>query len=423
MRMPKNVLLVADIGYASPYWLDYCRVLQNDFGFEVKVLSPKMNYWQRKFFDVRKAGSVEIIETATFPMFYRRLQGMPRYLRHIVNFTSHAKRRLLDLLPGDRLISQNFTHRDWVPLALAQALELNKSWKIDIVVSTCLPFETHEIANELHSLNSVPWIADYRDPYSFSHTRKTPTETEVIEYEKKVISSASACTTTSVGFSKAIEKVYKGPIHVIHNGFDELNVNLKKSLRFPIEILYQGSIYQDYQDVSIALEALDLFYESRPNQNGDLPIKITFGGFSTHVIDDFYSRNSRALPPWVKLQGVLDFKSTQALQQSADFLLLLNWEDFSQPGVMQTKLYEYISSGTPIISTGGSSRDETSEILLSTNTAKHFEDSTTLAHFFFKLVQNLRIEYSPDYLEIIKYSRRSQAGQLAQVINCLSESQ
>ena len=147
-------------------------------------------------------------------------------------------------------------------------------------------------------------------------------------------------------------------------------------------------------------------------------IESTFG--RDRVIDAFYSLNSRDLPSWVKLQGVLGFKSTQLLQQSVDFLLLLNWEDFSQPGVMQTKLYEYISSGTPIISTGGSSRDETFEILLITNTAKHFDDSTSLAQYFLELVQNPMINYSPNYLEIINYSRQSQAAQLAQVINSIS---
>ena len=420
MSKSKHVLLIADIGYASPYWLDYCRILHNDFGFEVKVISPKMNRWQKKFFDIGKAGSVEIIETKAFSMFYRRLQGMPRNLRRLFKFVDSAKSRISNRAHNANLRSQNTDHRDWVPVALDEALKLNKWWEIDVVISTCLPFETHEIANRLSGLESIPWIADYRDPYSFSHTRKTPAEIKTVEYEKEIISSANVCTTTSLGFSKAIQKVYTGPIHVIHNGFDDLNLIQKKSMSLPIEILYQGSIYQDYQDVSIVLEALDLFYESYSNSTFDLPILITFGGFSTHIIDAFYSLNSRDLPSWVKLQGVLGFKSTQLLQQSVDFLLLLNWEDFSQPGVMQTKLYEYISSGTPIISTGGSSRDETFEILLITNTAKHFDDSTSLAQYFLELVQNPMIDYSPNYLEIINYSRQSQAGQLAQVINSIS---
>lgn len=419
MSESKNLLLIADIGYASPYWLDYCRILHEDFNFEVKVISPKMNYWQRKFFDVHKAGPVEIIETDDFPMFYRRLQGMPRYLRQIYKLGNHIKRRFLKQLNSTVLNSKYTNHQEWIPLAVEQVLALNKTWAIDLVISTCLPFETHEIASKLHSLESIPWIADYRDPYSFSHTRNSPVDIKVAGHEKNIISSASACITTSLGFSKAIQNVYPGEIHVLHNGFDKLNISARKSLSLPIEILYQGSIYPDYQDVSIALEALDFYYASRPNQGSDLPITITFGGFSTHVINEFYSRNSRVLPPWVKLQGVLDFKSTQLLQQSVDFLLLLNWEDYSQPGVMQTKLYEYISSGTPIISTGGSSRDESSEILTKTNTANHFGDSTALADFFVKLVQDVDIEFSPNHQEILNYSRQTQASQLAKLINSL----
>jgi hypothetical protein len=416
----KHVLLIADIGYASPYWLDYCRILHDDFGFEVKVISPKMNYWQKKFFDIGKAGSVEIVETKTFPMFYRRLEGMPRNLRRIFKFVNYAKVGILNRANSANLRSQNTDHRDWVQVALDEAMKLNKWWEIDVVISTCLPFETHETANHLNSLESIPWIADYRDPYSFSHTRKTPADNKTVEHEKKIISSANVCTTTSLGFSHAIQKVYTGPIHVIHNGFDDLNLSQKNSMSLPIEILYQGSIYQDYQDVSIVLDALDLFYESHINLSGGFPITITFGGFSTHVIDEFYSLKSRGIPSWVKLQGVLDFKSTQVLQKSVDFLLLLNWEDFSQPGVMQTKLYEYISSGTPIISTGGSSHDETFDILSSTMTAHHFMDSHSLAQFLRNLIVDLEPEFTPNISEIAKYSRKSQAKILAELIDSLT---
>ena len=344
---------------------------------------------------------------------------MPSNLRRIFQAVNYAKSRILNRAHSANLTSHNTDHRDWVPVAVDEAVKLSKWWGIDVVISTCLPFETHEIANQLSSLESIPWIADYRDPYSYSHTRKKSADNKTAEHEKKIIASANVCTTTSLGFSNAIQKVYMGPIHVIHNGFDVLNLSQKNSMTLPIEILYQGSIYQDYQDVSIVLDALDLFYESYNNSGDGLPVIITFGGFSTHVIDEFYALHSRNLPSWVKLQGVLDFKSTQVLQKSVDFLLLLNWEDFSQPGVMQTKLYEYIASGTPIISTGGSSRDETFDILRSTMTAHHFVDSHSLAQFLRNLISNLEHEFAPNISEIAKYSRKSQAKILADLIDSL----
>lgn len=76
-----RVVLVADIGFAAPIWLDFSRILTEDLGWQVTIVTPSMNRWQRKFFDVKKAGSAQISETKDFPMFYRRNQGMPRLPR------------------------------------------------------------------------------------------------------------------------------------------------------------------------------------------------------------------------------------------------------------------------------------------------------------------------------------------------------
>lgn len=418
----RNLLLIADIGYASPYWLDYCRILQEELGWSVKVITPEMNRWQKKFFDVSKIGSVEILETANFPMFYRRNQGMPRCLRIFssVGKLIIAKTRNFFHLKNTKPFALD--HNDWVPLAVSQILQLNNNWKIDAMISTCLPFETHVIASEVYQCLSVPWIADYRDPYSYSHTRLSDYSSSFIEREMKIISKAAACTTTSLGFSDAIKKVYGGSIHVLHNGFDEVTVPVDSQLNTPIEILYQGSIYKNFQDISIVLDALDQFYSGMNTVRQSLtPIRITFGGFSTHIVAEYFTKNSRTIPGWVKLQGLVNFQTAKRMQQKADFVLLLNWEDHQQPGVMQTKLYEYLSSGTPIISTGGSGRDETAEIVLKTNTGQHFKDAQALSKYLEKVSASRNVIYNPNYSEIEKYSRSNQARFLSELlINYLS---
>ena len=417
-----NILLIADIGYASPYWLDYCRILQEDFDFNVKVISPKMNRWQKKFFNVQKVGSVELLETKSFPMFYRRVDGMPRLLRRIVKSGELLRNKLWGLTSIEIFRPAASNHEAWVPLAVKEILELMTTWKVDVLISTCLPFEVHEIAKSVKIQTSAAWIADYRDPYSHSHTRSGQADSGLIEHEKAILSTADACTTTSFGFSAAVRKVFGGPIHVLHNGFDELNKNPKPPIQLPIEILYQGSIYPNFQFVSIVLEALDGLYDNlQVEKSLEIPIRITFGGFSTHVVQQFYSMKGQDLPSWVKLQGIFDFGTTRLLQQSANFLLLLNWEDLTQPGVMQTKLYEYISSGTPILSTGGSYLDETSEILRSTNTAHHFRNSGELTRYLQDVLRKLEIDYAPNYQEILKFSRRNQAKVLAELIENLTQ--
>lgn len=417
MNYSRNLLLVADIGYASPYWLDYCRLLQEEHGWNVKVVTPAMNFWQRKFFNTSKAGTVEVLETSDFHMFYRRYQGMPKYLRLACTKYKHYWEKFRTKSNQLNFRDTNENHIGWVSVATRDILKLHEHWRIDILISTCLPFETHLIASEIAQYGSIPWIADYRDPFSFSHTNISPISSETIALERKTLKSASACSTTSVGFSAAVNKVYDGEVFVLHNGFDELNVKKVQHLKKPINISYQGSIYKDFQDITIILDALDLFYSNiilKPYI--DLPITIAFGGFSTHLIKNHYDSKSVPLPPWVELKGVVDFLVAKRIQHESDFLLLLNWEDEKQPGVMQTKLYEYISSGTPILSTGGSGKDETAQILRETNTSFHFQSALTLCQYLQKVIRDGSIDYNPDFKMIAKYSRGFQAKQLSEFL-------
>jgi glycosyltransferase involved in cell wall biosynthesis len=394
--------------------------LQEEYGWHVKVISPSMNLWQKIFFDVKKSGPVEILGTRGFPMFYRRHQGMPRYLRFFVESVSTLGNRLHQLIRNIESIPRISNHEKWIPLAINEALKLSKDYKIDLIISTCLPFETHVIASQISKLINVPWVADYRDPYSFSHTLNGLTEPKIVEFERETLLHAAACTTTSNGFSLAIAKVYSGRIIQLHNGFESINFNISKDLNKPLEILYQGSIYSNFQDISILLDALDSVYNDLPsNCESKIPLIATFGGFSTHVVKNHFDSKGREIPKWVKLQGVVSFKKAKKMQQDADLVLLLNWEDYSQPGVMQTKLYEYISCGTPIISTGGSGQDETSLVLKETNTSNHFHDSSELFSHLQNILITKTIRYSPNYTEISKYSRSRQAGVLSELLDSL----
>lgn len=235
-----------------------------------------------------------------------------------------------------------------------------------------------------------------------------------------MIRAANLCTTTSQGFASVLKHVYKGDVFQIHNGFDELcePKTYRGVQKKSITILYVGTIYREFQDVSIVLQALEHYYSTQRMDHKEkvLPITLTFVGFSTDIITNYYKSRSLKFPPWIKLHGLVDYKTAKKMRERADFVLLFNWEDSSQQGVLSTKLYEYIASGTPIICTGRNYRDESSKILQQTNTATWFHDPLDLSEFLRKCVLNGVVNYAPNYEEIAKYSRSQQAQRISDLI-------
>ena len=54
----------------------------------------------------------------------------------------------------------------WLPFAFFRGLEIIRKEKIDIIFATSPPFTTALIGNLLSTFTGIPWISDYRDPWT-----------------------------------------------------------------------------------------------------------------------------------------------------------------------------------------------------------------------------------------------------------------
>ena len=405
-----RALLICDIGFASPYWPIFSEHLAAVHNWDIVIVSPKMSKAQCKFFNIPNQNSrnYDIRETWNFRMQYRKYAGYSKILRKFLTVLEQTVLNMLRFFRAQLKMSQG-DHTGWIPPAVKLAKSLHLEKPFDLIISTCLPFEAHQIASILKFEMQLPWIADYRDPYSYSHTVNDEPRLERIALEHKTVANADLCITTSLGFSNAIRKVYSGPIEVVHNGFDKLEPLRDSEFDEPIMISYVGSIYSDFQDISLVLNALDSFYSQfKVTEQFKLPIKLRVGGFSTHLVKDFFQQNSRSIPNWVELIGVTSIAKARKIQMESDFLLMLNWEDRDQAGVMQTKLYEYISSGTRILATGGY-EDESNQILKLSGTCSWFQDAQSLSTFLFDIARNKQLPIQRNDVDLEQFSRKNQA--------------
>ena len=97
---------------------------------------------------------------------------------------------------------------------------------VDLIVSTGPPQSMHLIGRKLAEVTGLPWIADFRDPWTrifyFKHLSMTkPTERWHHRMEKKVLDDATAIVAVSPLVQQDFQKMTQTPVVLITNGYDE----------------------------------------------------------------------------------------------------------------------------------------------------------------------------------------------------------
>ncbi len=97
---------------------------------------------------------------------------------------------------------------------------------VDLIVSTGPPQSMHIIGMKLARKTGLPWIADFRDPWTrifyFKHLAMTPaTERWHKRMEKRVLDEATRVVAVSPLVQKEFQDMTLTPVELITNGFDE----------------------------------------------------------------------------------------------------------------------------------------------------------------------------------------------------------
>ena len=110
----------------------------------------------------------------------------------------------------------------WYPYALKVGSRVINDKNIKLIFSSGPPQTAHLIAYSLSKKHGIPWVSDFRDPWTdrfYYSENKRLKITELFDkyFEKKVIDNADALITVS----RTIAEYYDRDVTVIHNGYDE----------------------------------------------------------------------------------------------------------------------------------------------------------------------------------------------------------
>ena len=311
----------------------------------------------------------------------------------------------------------------WIRPSVKFLKKYLKSNPVDAIISTGPPHSMHLIAKKLHEIFNIPWIADFRDPWTdidfYKDLRLTKCADRIHHrMEKSVLLSANEIVTVGNHCAQGLKKIWGRDIKIITNGYDfnidELNNNTKLTDKFTLShigiiganrnpIFFWEAIKELVQD--------DVFAKS-------LNIRL-IGQIDQSVIK---SINDNGIGQFVEIIPYIPHSEVLEKQSESQVLLLFINNTPNAKSVLTGKLFEYMASGRPILSIGPSDGD-TAAILQETQTGVNvdFLDKDRikieLKTLFSKyLNNNLSTSHNGS---VDKYSRNNLTAEYVKLLNSL----
>lgn len=240
----------------------------------------------------------------------------------------------------------------WLRRATAVGYRLVRQWRPDIVLASSPPTSGLIVGRRIAKRCGAPWVADLRDLWTDPYY-PPPRWRLGLDYllERAILRSAAGLTTVSPIWADILRHRYQQPVACILNGF--VSEDFPECPTGPepgdvVSILYTGNIYAGYRDPTPLFQAIGLLNPSERR----------------HVAVHFYGPNeisARGVLAAAAASGVADrvvlhdrvsYRASLSLQQSADVLLLLQWNHAKDAGNIPAKFFEYIGARRPILLIG-----------------------------------------------------------------------
>lgn len=315
----------------------------------------------------------------------------------------------------------------WVPFARGAAKRVlgdaERAFRpFAAVITSGPPHSTHLVGIGLHR-TGVPWIADFRDPWTginfydeLPMTRLAQTLDQRLE--RRVLRTADAVTTVSPTWARMLEArggLPDGAVHVVHNGVDEADLVDAAAVRADAFVLaHVGSLYASRNPAAL-WAAL-----ARLQADGAIPkLVVRLVG----RVDEAVLADARATGVPVEAEPYVPHDAA-VREMAAAALLVLSIEPFAaERGMITGKLYEYLASGRPVLGVGPPDGD--AEALLTATGGGHLHARDDVDGLADALRQHYeawargRPRAGAPWGAVAPYTRRAQTLRLGEIIDGL----
>ena len=316
----------------------------------------------------------------------------------------------------------------WIRPSVSYLKKYMKEHPVDLIVSTGPPQSMHIIGMKLARQTGLPWIADFRDPWTrifyFKHLSMTrTTERWHKKMEKKVLDAASAVVAVSPLVQQEFQEMTQTPVELITNGFDECDfagaacTEAAGGKDKDFIITHTGLFAAD-GNPSVLWETLRDKCMKDPVFKDRLKIKLI--GKTDRQITE--SIEAAGLGENLTDMGYQPHDKAVEEQRRASLLILPLRKEPEYKAVLPGKLYEYLASWRPVLGIGQPD-GAMSMILNTTKTGVVFnwEDKASVSRFIDLCWKNhLEGRLVVDDADISQFTRRNLTRRMAELFERLT---
>ena len=240
----------------------------------------------------------------------------------------------------------------WVRPSVKFLKSYLKKHPVDAIVSTGPPQSMHLIGLELSKATGLPWLADFRDPWTkifyFKHLELTHrSEAKHQALEKKVVDGATRVIAVSPMVKKDFEAITSTPVDLITNGFDEEDFNDPFEADEYFNITHTGLFASD-GDPEILWKVLAAKCQEDKEFRKLLRIRLV-GKTDQEIVN---SIETAGIGPNLVNLGYQSHEVAVREQRNASVLILPLRKEPEYEAVLPGKLFEYLASRRPILGIG-----------------------------------------------------------------------
>lgn len=305
----------------------------------------------------------------------------------------------------------------WIKPSVKFLAEALHKESVDAIITTGPPHSMHLIGLELKKKLNMPWIADFRDPWTHIgyHNKLKLLRSSQLKHErleKAVLDGADKIITTSFTTREEFQRITSTPIQVITNGYDYEKVEAVTADE-KFSLAHIGSLLSGRNPKNLWAVLKELTLENKDFAK-DLQLKLV-GAVGEPVLE---SIKQAGLEEFLLVKGYVSHGEALQLQRSSQVLLLIEIDIDDTRGIIPGKLFEYMVSNRPILAVGPEKAD-IQKIIRETNTGAYFlypekEEMKTHILELYRKFKEGDLRSHPIGLQ--KYSREALTGELAKLI-------
>ena len=211
----------------------------------------------------------------------------------------------------------------------------------------------HLIARKLRKTVCIPWIADFRDPWTeidyYDDLRLTRwADRKQHRMERQVLTQADQVVAVGWDMAEGLKRLGAHNPAVILNGYDQpLRTEPNAALSSDFTITHLGIVTPSRNNPALWTALQELTKENKSFRS-KLRLRL-IGQIDQSILQEI---KVRGLDPYVQVVPYVPHEEVGAIQQSSQVLLLLVNRTANAKGILTGKLFEYLASGRPILCIG-----------------------------------------------------------------------